>query len=491
MKLWPVCAVALGFAPVPALAADANLFDVWSFDRYGDGMTPNSNDLPGRLWVPDGPAPEGGYTLVTVLHGFGERGSVFYNSTTQTFLPGYNTAQVNSNINNLFSAAQSRGFIFYAPQAWGGWGGDNYNMAANQMAKIMREYNVDPTRVYVTGLSNGGRGTLEMASIYDDVFAAALAICPQVTNWNPGQTIANPDVLADLPLWMLHARNDGTVDVSASRNGVNLIRNEKGLSSLAFPNKNDGQYPANYYPGGKNEYDDGLLRYTEYEEGGHGIWGTAYGRSDVYDWMFSYTKHNPQHLQIGETLRFDLGANSITTDAQGNIWNSTNYGLSQTMGIVRAFAMTEEGRRTAITLDVTNTFQGDSTSQPAGLEPAGSDAWFVQNFGGQDGLGEITLTGLTEGGLYDLELFGSSTNAGTVRYIINGIEKLLNFQNNLSNTVTFDDVVSLDGTLTIQVRAVGATYAYLNWFTITAVPEPTTVALLATSLLLLPRRRAA
>ena len=42
---------------------------------------------------------------------------------------------------------------------------------------VIGKLNVDPERVYVTGLSMGGYGTWRLAATYPDRFAAAVPIC--------------------------------------------------------------------------------------------------------------------------------------------------------------------------------------------------------------------------------------------------------------------------------------------------------------------------
>jgi len=124
----------------------------------------STRGLPGRLYVPpeaaDGPRP-----VIVFLHGAGERGSD-------------NVAQINGNINNLLSMAQSRGAYLYAPQRTSG----NWNLTAvtdavmSMTDQIVNQQNGDNNRLYVTGLSLGGGGTWNMASRFADRFAAAVPI---------------------------------------------------------------------------------------------------------------------------------------------------------------------------------------------------------------------------------------------------------------------------------------------------------------------------
>jgi predicted esterase len=446
----------------PAIAADypgvVNDFIPFNFDRYGNGMETNSNDLPGRVFVPASYDPNTPMPIVLFLHGAGETGS----SDAGNSQPSPNTwnySQVTANINNLKTNASNRGFIIYAPQTWGGWGIDSLDNAINQIANLKKTYNIDTSRIYVTGLSLGGGGVIDIAAAYNHVFAAAVDIC---------------GALKDMPLWIHHAQNDTTVNVSASRNRVNGIRNAKGLGNTTFTD------------GVPLEYDDGILRYSERTTGGHGIWSSVFNTAAVYDWMLSKNNSIP-NIQAGQTLLFDFGFNAQrNVDSQGRTWNSTEYGLFSVNGPVRAFARTTTGQGTLVNLEVSDTFNGEF-SLPA--TPFTGDAWYVT----PTDSGAVTLSDLNLGLIYDIELFASRTsNNGTTRFIINGVIKDLYHFNNVSNTVTFEDVLpNPDGTITIQVLAApGSTNGYLNWMSVTAaVPEPASVTLLLAPAAMLLRRR--
>jgi hypothetical protein len=463
---------ACGLAVSPARAALGD-FIVYNFDRYGNGIEQNSNDQAGRLYVPSNYDPSKKYAVVMFLHGLGETGSSeFASAGTQ------NTWQVNGNMSNLLAAAKARGFILYAPQAYSGWGGDMLDNAVNMVAKITQDYSVDQTRMYVTGLSLGGGGTIDALGAYSHVFAAGLDICG-----SDNGIALQPAKLATVPLWIHHAYNDGTVGISVSRNRVNSIRNAKGLSTLTFPDS------ADYY------VDDGTLRFTQYATGNHGIWGNVYGQSAVYDWMLGSTDgsipaktHVIPKMQLGDKIGFDFGQTQVTAPVAGKTWNSTTWGLGTVVGPVRSYAKTMTGAGTSVTLSVTDTFPGEVANSGSPLD---GDGWTVSS----SNPGTVKLTGLTPGMLYALEIFAtSSTTSGISRYIVNGVTKDLNFYNNVSTTSLFQDVApDATGTLLVQVQAApGSGTGYFNWMTVSAtslVPEPSAVMLLAPVLAGLGLRR--
>ncbi|MCM1475488.1 MAG: prolyl oligopeptidase family serine peptidase [Muribaculaceae bacterium] len=74
---------------------------------------------------------------------------------------------------------------------------------------MCENYNVDPNRVYVLGMSLGGYGTIDLVATYPDRFAAALAMCG-------GGTVKNLSNLNQVPLWIIHGTADRAVSISES-----------------------------------------------------------------------------------------------------------------------------------------------------------------------------------------------------------------------------------------------------------------------------------
>ena len=120
---------------------------------------------------------------------------------------------------------------------------------------------VDPDRLYVTGLSMGGYGAWEMIERYPGYFAAAAPICG---GGDPSLAVR----LVDLPIWAFHSADDPIVPVQATRDMIAAIRAAGGQP-----------------------------RYTEFTDAGHGAWVPAYGIgglpspvADFYDWLFAQHK---------------------------------------------------------------------------------------------------------------------------------------------------------------------------------------------------------
>ena len=81
---------------------------------------------------------------------------------------------------------------------------------------LIREYPVDPNRVYLTGLSMGGFGTWFTAMAAPELFAAIAPVCGGGMAWNAG--------VLQMPIWAFHGAEDPSVDPRNSDEMVNKLR---------------------------------------------------------------------------------------------------------------------------------------------------------------------------------------------------------------------------------------------------------------------------
>jgi predicted esterase len=240
-----------------SLAGAANVSDFINFSHPS---------VPGRLYVPPEAAdPANPRPLILFMHGSGETGT-------------NNVSQINGNIDNLLQGAKDNGAFLYAPQATTFTWADP-TRTANVMSMIdqaLLDFNVDPNRLYVTGLSMGGGGAWNMLNRYDDRFAAGVPIAAVSPSGD-----FNPANLVGKPTWAFHARDDGVVSPIATRNVVNAV-----LSAASAPLIN---YPAENFSTLEYRNDIVGINHSEWPVGGHGIWGPVYSIPEMYDWMFSQT----------------------------------------------------------------------------------------------------------------------------------------------------------------------------------------------------------
>ncbi|MBR6323087.1 MAG: nicotinate-nucleotide adenylyltransferase, partial [Lachnospiraceae bacterium] len=87
-----------------------------------------------------------------------------------------------------------------------GWSRAYLSKVCDVIRRMIREGKVDEKRVYVTGLSMGGAGTIRAMSVGSDLFAACAPVCPTMTQetFNILRTI-------EAPVWVSSAYVDHTV----------------------------------------------------------------------------------------------------------------------------------------------------------------------------------------------------------------------------------------------------------------------------------------
>ncbi|MEI6275678.1 MAG: prolyl oligopeptidase family serine peptidase [Prolixibacteraceae bacterium] len=84
-------------------------------------------------------------------------------------------------------------------------------------SEIITKYHVDPSRVYLTGMSLGGFGTWSLASRYPQLFAAIMPLCGG----------GRPDMaesIKDMPTWVFHGEKDRKVRLNRSEEMVEAMQ---------------------------------------------------------------------------------------------------------------------------------------------------------------------------------------------------------------------------------------------------------------------------
>lgn len=140
---------------------------------------------------------------------------------------------------------------------------DSLRMAKEIVDALQKQYpNIDPHRLYITGISMGGYGTWDAIERWPGYFAAAVPIAGA---GDPSKASR----LVNLPIWAFHGSGDGDVPVSGSRDMIQAIK-------LA------GGHP----------------RYTEYASAGHEIWVEVYSTPAFISWLFSQHTSYPRPVSV-------------------------------------------------------------------------------------------------------------------------------------------------------------------------------------------------
>lgn len=215
-------------------------FEALTFDG-GRDLT-----LPYRFFKPEQKKGKK-YPLVIFLHGAGGRG----NDNKKQILD-----QIVGPCLWALPANQAKHPCFVmAPQSGGRWAWSAKPAASLKklIDKIAKEFPVDTSRIYITGLSMGGYGTWRMLADYPDFFAAAMPVCGK------GDVKSAPAIVKHkTPIWAFHGARDPVVPAEGSRSMVAAIKKAGGFA-----------------------------KYTEYPDVGHNSWEGAYSDPDLLEWTFA------------------------------------------------------------------------------------------------------------------------------------------------------------------------------------------------------------
>ncbi|HWC78152.1 MAG TPA: prolyl oligopeptidase family serine peptidase [Blastocatellia bacterium] len=166
---------------------------------------PDGRPSPYRLYIPLSYNGSTALPLIVLLHGaFGDERSYFSGLYDPVVIKG---------------EAERRGIILAAVN--GGGRVSSYSGPAEEdvfqvVAAVMRDYKIDPARIFLTGHSNGAMGTWSVAAAKPDLFAA---IAP-VSGGKLPQKDAARTMLAKLkgvPALVIHGTKDSISPVANSR----------------------------------------------------------------------------------------------------------------------------------------------------------------------------------------------------------------------------------------------------------------------------------
>lgn len=222
--------------------------------------TDDGRSLPYRLLSPVEIKPGEKYPLVLFLHGAGERGND--NKAPLLHVAG---ELADPQLRQRYPA-----FVVVpqcpAEKKWVdvSWSEDSHTMP-EQPSETMKlvialldslsdSQPVDPSRIYVVGLSMGGYGTWDLLQRMPERFAAGIPICG-------GGDPACAAQVAKVPVWAFHGDRDTAVKPRRSREMVAAI----------------GQAGGNPI-------------YTEYPGVAHNSWTMTAQNRLVWDWLFSQKK---------------------------------------------------------------------------------------------------------------------------------------------------------------------------------------------------------
>lgn len=200
---------------------------------------------------------------IVYLHGGGERGDDGLDATQVGLGPIVNESNGKFPFLVAFPQAPKNRFWTFP---------DMQERVLAVVDELIRDYNADPTRIYLTGNSMGGYGTWLIGARNPGRFAALVPLCGGVVP-PPGvrlpqgaeksEILSAPDPYAKVaemigatPVWAFHGAADWMMPVAVSRKMVDALK-AKG----------------------------GNVRYTEYPGVGHAVEKVAYRNAELFRWL--------------------------------------------------------------------------------------------------------------------------------------------------------------------------------------------------------------
>ena len=211
--------------------------------------------LPYRFLKPWNFEPDRDYPLVVFLHGSRARGTDNRRHLNGSSEPGISLWTSNDVQRDYPS------FVL-APQAKTTWvrswalverpanRREPLELVLDLVESLKEQHNIDPRRIYITGVSMGGFGVWSAITRHPTLFAGAVAVCG---GGDPLMVRPNPT-----PVWVLHGSKDTVVSPRRSREMVAALRRVGGS-----------------------------VKYTEYKGVRHNSWKPAFKETELVPWLFS------------------------------------------------------------------------------------------------------------------------------------------------------------------------------------------------------------
>jgi predicted peptidase len=223
--------------------------------------------LPYRIFVPYGYDATKKYPLIFWLHGSDGRGADNLKQITLENQLGSHL-WIGKETQKNFPA-----FVF-APQCPSGqnWAEPEFNqpskwllLAIEALAKLKKQYSIDPGRVYLVGQSMGGLAVWTLLQNYPGQWAGAVVVSAY-------DNFSDVGAIAKVPLWVFQGDGDSSVPVTMVRSMVAELKKAHAE-----------------------------VKYTEYHKAGREAYLKAFAEPDLVTWLSSQVRKNTASVggQVG------------------------------------------------------------------------------------------------------------------------------------------------------------------------------------------------
>lgn len=378
------------------------------------------------------------YPLVVFTHGIGESGNnvkkLYKQGLPKVLKQGYRPS-----FDFIMVAVQHHSFS--VPASW----------LEGILEDCHKRWKIDASRIYLTGISAGGKAAygsqLNISPKFAKKFAAIVI--------NSGVTDGNKKNLdwwkqTKTPLWAI-----------------------VGAADKGYVGKN--KYMVNEI----NKRVAGLASLTVRPGVGHGGWTEVYkGKvklkgKNMWDWLYQY-KRAGNDAEKDEEPAGDVSAKQININIYGgknayqnNSWHNWNVGAGKESSIKTKALDYSNGTASTVRAELSSSdgVLDNSADYGSGMAPAGVLRYV--SYAGKKRT--LTITGLSASKKYTIELFSSRKKYRGVAtsFKINNLTQKVTTYNNLNKPAVFEDVKpEKNGRIVIKIESVN-TNNYLNGFTIT------------------------
>jgi predicted peptidase len=206
------------------------------------------------------------WPCVIFLNGSGECGTDGQRQLTQGLLPAMINTPQDWPMIAIFPQKPDRASTWL----------DHDELVLATLRKTSEELRIDPKRVYLTGLSQGGAGAWAIGARHADIFAAIAPICGFLSGPISEQEVGAG--LASMPVWAMHGEKDDVVPIAQSEKLVAAVHTASGRVVAENPPSGSSLQPGNA----------SSLRFTRFPDLNHGCWDRAYRDMELGEWLLSF-----------------------------------------------------------------------------------------------------------------------------------------------------------------------------------------------------------
>lgn len=234
--------------------------------------------LAHAVFVPKNDVAGRKYPLVIVIHGNGGQGNDNRIYKSEPYARILADPKIQDRQPHFIFVPQCPGGQKWVDSPWekGSYAVDQVAPSASMtkltdtLKGLLKEYSVDPNRIYVMGTSMGGQATWDLLGRYPNLFAAAVPMCGCGDPTKASQ-------LKNVAIWAFHGAEDPTVPVASDRE-IMANLDKAGARVRRLMAEDPKQTPRDKHI------------YSEYKLG-HNVWDKAIALDrHVVPWLFAQVR---------------------------------------------------------------------------------------------------------------------------------------------------------------------------------------------------------